>query len=103
MKDSKEKLTIHKKWAYKILFLLMIISIIIIGNSYNKRVQEENLLSQKLESLHNDFDKVKILSMNEDEESLYNDLISKFENSLSERKIEESQTIYDEILKLKNL
>ncbi|NLL29643.1 MAG: hypothetical protein GX258_01020, partial [Clostridiales bacterium] len=89
MKDSKEKLTIHKKWAYKILFLLMIISIIIMGNSYNKRVQEENLLSQKLESLHNDFDKVKILSMNEDEESLYNDLISKFENSLSERKIEE--------------
>lgn len=101
MKDSKKKLTIHKKWAYKILFLLMIISIIIIGNSYNKRVQEENLLSQKLESLHNDFDKVKILSMNEDEESLYNDLISKFENSLSERKIEESQTIYDEMLKLK--
>lgn len=70
------------------------------GTFYGKKLQKENLLTQKLEELTNDFNNINIMNMNEDEEKSYNELKSKFENSINEKNLDKSEELYKDLLKL---
>lgn len=70
------------------------------GTFYGKKLQKENLLTQKLEELTNDFNNINIMNMNEDEEKSYNELKSKFENSINEKNLDKSEELYKYLLKL---
>lgn len=100
MRENNSKLPRNNKIIFMLFILLMILSVVIMGTFYGKKLQKENLLTQKLEELTNDFNYINIMNMNEDEEKSYNEFKSKFENSINEKNLDKSEELYKDLLKL---
>ena len=85
-----------------VFIVLIVISLGLLGVSYNQKIKKENLLTTQLEEIQNTYKDINISNMNEAEENSFKDLDNKFNESINLRNLEKSQAVLDDMLKLED-
>ena len=92
----------NKKIKFILPIMLVLIILVSLGISYNKKVKAEELLVTQLEEIYDQYEAINISNMNIDEEKSFNNLSALFKDSISSKNLSESQNTLNQILKLES-